>query len=659
MGFLDNFTEETQSTLKRTFMECSIIFTMSRDEKVNELKGKMFLQTVLALLVDVGEPCAADQMSDIYMQKTGRLIEVKQFDIAFAQLQKLGYITPSKGGFVVHGQLVSLIKTGVSEVESMYTKLVGDLVNLLAEKMSGKLTETQRQQAERNIKEAMNLYAKLHGIESLMDDMARDDDGDDENGDIIKSAKQGLDELTGNILVEILADAFSKPTEFQAKTISLLMQSYIGAQIMQIDPLLGQFETDKLKCKTFVFDTDFVLNSITKNHSQSNNYRKLIKTLRKIGCNIVIPQEVVQEVVRHAQCAENNNKWFANAFESLDEDKVEREATNVFVKDYYMWKFKTKKPDSLRKFMRDNYYDESTPYQFMKGVIEEELKCDVLNEPLVIPNKLEELKAELTEEIIKEIQLSFKYKWRDEEETRSLAKTDATLYLYTLATNDDARRSNNNDILSASSYIITYTTKSIRCAKKMKIHQDIVTRPEILINILQRIGEFNDRGKFGLELLDNPFLSYIMRQNWPTVKKLADFGVDLHGKSITRLEYDLDEVLHEMMTGESENEEISSYEVLRNGQNKEVTHFFKLYDKILAKNYSVIPMLQQMAEQYKENEQSKNQAVADKEKLEAMLAKKARGYQWYNENYGKDARKGTKKVNKSANFKEATKKSRK
>lgn len=193
----------------------------------------------------------------------------------------------------------------------------------------------------------------------------------------------------------------------------------------------------------------------------------------------------------------------------------------------------------------------------------------------------------------------------------------------------------------------------------MKIHQDIVTRPEILINILQRIGEFNDRGEFGLELLDNPFLSYIMRQNWPTVKKLADFGVDLHGKSITRLEYDLDEVLHEMMTGESENEEISSYEVLRNGKNKEVTHFFKLYDKILAKNYSVIPMLQQMAEQYKENEQSKNQAVADKEKLEAMLAKKARGYQWYNENYGKDARKGTKKVNKSANFKEATKKSRK
>ena len=58
----------------------------------------------------------------------------------------------------------------------------------------------------------------------------------------------------------------------------------------------------------------------------------------------------------------------------------------------------------------------------------------------------------------------------------------------------------------------------------------------------QRIGEFDDKGKMGLELFDNPFLTYIMRQNWQTVKRLADFGVDLHGKCITRLEYDLEEV---------------------------------------------------------------------------------------------------------------------
>jgi len=101
-----------------------------------------------------------------------------------------------------------------------------------------------------------------------------------------------------------------------------------------------------------------------------------------------------------------------------NEGIVEKEATNVFVKDYYMWKFKTKKTGSIRKFMKDNYYDESKPYQFMKEVIENELKCQVLNVPLEIPKDLEKHKWELTEKIKKEIQQSFKYKWRDEDDRR-------------------------------------------------------------------------------------------------------------------------------------------------------------------------------------------------------------------------------------------------
>ena len=638
MGLLDKFSEETQDSLKRTFMECSIIFTMSKDDEMNALKGNMFLQTVLALIVGAAKPCSAIETAKIYRQKTGKLIEDELFVEAFAQLKKLGLITPNNDGFVVHGQLVTLIRKGVSEVEVMYSKLVDEIVGYLNEKVPNRLTKEQEQQARNNIKETMTLYAKLHGMEGLYEEDTFDKDEDD-NDDIIKCATQGLDELTGNILVEVLGDALAKPTPFQANTINLLMQSFIGAQIMQIDPLLGQFETDKLKSKTFVFDTDFVLNSITKHHSQSNNYRRLIKTLRKIGCNIVIPEEVLSEVVRHAQHVERNNNWFANAFEVLNESTVEKEATNVFVKDYYMWKFKNKKAGSIRKFMRDNYYDESKPYQFMKEEIENELKCKVLSEPLEIPKELEKHKTELIDKIKKEIQLSFKNKWRDEEETESLAKTDATLYLYAMSENFDARRTNNNDILSATAYIITYTTKSIRCAKAMDIHQDIVTRPEILINILKRIGEFDDKGKMGLELFDNPFLTYIMRQNWQTVKKLADFGVDLHGKCITRLEYDLEEVIHEMITEEAENEEIDSYEMLRRGRPDDVKQFFKIYDDLKSKNYTVIPMLQKMAEQYKENENAMNQAVADKEKLEGILAQKAHGYQVYLQKVGKSGNK--------------------
>ena len=252
MGLLDNFSEETQDSLKQTFMECSIIFTMSKDEEMNSVKGKMFLQTVLALMVGADKPCNAELAAIIYKQKTGRLIDKEQFAEAFSQLKKLGLITPNKDGFVVHGQLVSLIKKGVGDVETMYAKLVDDLVDLLKDKVPNALTEEQLQQVRNNIKDTMTLYAKLHGMEGLYseDDVVYADDED--NDDIIKCATQGLDELTGNILVEVLGDALAKPTSFQAKTINLLMQAFVGAQIMQIDPLLGQFEKEKLKQREYL-----------------------------------------------------------------------------------------------------------------------------------------------------------------------------------------------------------------------------------------------------------------------------------------------------------------------------------------------------------------------------------------------------------------------
>ena len=189
MEFLDNYTEETQNSLKRAFMECSIIFTMSKDEKVNMLKGKMFLQMVLALVMDTGVPCTSDQMSALYKQKTGRLIDQEQFDNAFEQLQKLDYLTPSNGGYVVHSQLKALMQKGIVEVKQIYAKLVDEMMSQLQMKAPEKLMEEQQHQAYKNIKEAMSLYAQVHGMESLVGENGEEDEDDEENSDIINKAK--------------------------------------------------------------------------------------------------------------------------------------------------------------------------------------------------------------------------------------------------------------------------------------------------------------------------------------------------------------------------------------------------------------------------------------------------------------------------------------
>lgn len=621
-------SNETQDALKKTFFECSIVFNLCTKEEFGELKSNMFLQTVIALMVNAETACDAEQIADSYYNQTGRRIATEQFEKALIQLKKMGAVTPHNDVFVPHGNLTTAFRTGVDDVKKMYARLVQGLIDRWKEIHMGDLSEKQIGQAQLNIKEAFNLYARLHGMDSLIENGSTLDDAD-EDEDIIKYVKSNLDDDMGNELVEVMADTLARPTEFQSKVLNLLMQSFIGAQIMQIDPLLGQLESEHLKAKTFVFDTDFVLNSLTKYHSQSQNYRKLIKALRKIGCTIIIPSEVVEEVVRHLQCAERNNSWFARTFESIDPENVEREATNVFVKDYYMWKFRTHKKDFLRKFLRDRYYDASLPNAFIRRLIKDELHLDIMGDALELSQSAEGSMEQLTKLIKQEIQASFKNKWRDDSETESLAKTDALLYLYTKSLNQDSVENSQKELLNARAYIITYTTKSIRCAKAMGIHEDIVTRPEILINLLQRIGAFETNDKNQLNLFDNPFLTYIMRQNWQRVKILAELGVDLHGCTLTRLSFDLDEALHEFLTSDAEKDEIPTYEMFLLQQNQPTDKFFQLADIIKQKRYGFVPIVNDLLSEYKANKKQLHEAEVAKVKAEAKLAQKVAGYKHY------------------------------
>ena len=188
----------------------------------------------------------------------------------------------------------------------------------------------------------------------------------------------------------------------------------------------------------------------------------------------------------------------------------------------------------------------------MPSVMVRDVDIEVDNDYLYI-------KDQLIEKIYEKTRKSDKDQWRDDNETRAIAETDAKLLLTALTLNKDIQPDSEKELLYANTYLVTYTTKSIKSAKELKIYRKVVTRPEILINLLMEIGLFDDKHNGMFNLFDNPFLAQIMSEHWDVLTALSKTGVDLRThKSVTKLVRDLGATVHTYLTKNSDVEHIDS-----------------------------------------------------------------------------------------------------
>lgn len=79
-------------------------------------------------------------------------------------------------------------------------------------------------------------------------------------------------------------------------------------------------------------------------------------------------------------------------------------------------------------------------------------------------------------------------------------------------------------LLFGKAYLITNSTRSIRCAKKNNILSKVIAKPSILIALISEIGMFDVSNKSIINLLDNPFLAEIVEENWDGMKLLMESG---------------------------------------------------------------------------------------------------------------------------------------
>jgi len=618
MSFLESFSEDTQDQLKKSMLKCSLLFSANRSMGISQQRKEFFLKTVFSIIVSEDKVWTEETIFQTLERSFMKKLGVTEVHEAIKKLLSSQWIKrEGEDGFIPHEKISKRMKKEIETVENRTHLLIQQITKTVQIQSQVFLDKKQQSIIEDNIKDALNLYFRLYGIEYVFSEIERNEEDKHsiEVEDLIRTTKKGLSKELGDILVNVLAEIIENPTQEQAEVLMLWVKAYIGTQVMRLDPQLSQLQTAKLEGKIFVLDTDFLLYSLTNECRQSFAYKELLKALRKAKCKLIIPHEVITEVVKHAQYAEGNYRRFKTTLHAVDRAIIEEKATNIFVKDFCLHSLKKGYGYTLKQYLR-NYLDEMEPVKFIEDLIYDELHIKVeVYEDFQIDNMYSPYHDNLKKLIYNVAKGTEKDLGRDEDEAHAIADTDARLYLSVLSLNKDvARTQHTNEMLQANSYLVTNSTRSIKCAKELNIYQNFVTRPALLINLFSEIGDFEGKQKNFANLFDNPFLAYIVDENWSTIKKLAESGVDLKGKKITRLNRDLDEVMHRYLTNDADQENIQTQinyeEVYLSDPEKYIAYANELNNL----GYKLIPSAQGLIDKY--NQKEEELAAATQELVE-------------------------------------------
>ena len=254
--FIDTFTEETQDKLTKSMLECSILFSLNRNPSLNEGRTNMFLQCVFAIVSSETQEWTPKLVHDAFLDRFSKEYDIDLIKKSMQKLLKEGLLTPSGPGYIAHRDMAEKIKEENVKIERRTKELFDFVIGRVENLLTAKLTEEERTQMETNVRNTFNLYVRMYGFESFVNNEISSDESIVEDEDIIKEAIKDLPEDKGEILVGVLSELMEHPTREQAMIMMLWVKVYLGTQVMRLDPQLSQLEKENLKGKKFILDTE-------------------------------------------------------------------------------------------------------------------------------------------------------------------------------------------------------------------------------------------------------------------------------------------------------------------------------------------------------------------------------------------------------------------
>ncbi len=220
--------------------------------------------------------------------------------------------------------------------------------------------------------------------------------------------------------------------------------------------------------------------------------------------------------------------------------------------------------------------------------------------------------------------------YRTEEENKEIANTDAKQFLTAMYLNKLDESEENATILPGDFYLVTSSTRTIKCAFKIGIRQNVTVNPTALLSIFEQVGLFTVTSKEIVNLFENPFLIEVVNHNWDSIRKLVDAGVDLKDKSIIRLNLDLNEAIHKHLTHDVNKEEIDTEDSQTSDKATVELDDYVTFAKIVKqKGYHFTPEIEVLMKRFKElegNNKDKDEIIESLKTQAGVHLKKTKHY---------------------------------
>lgn len=402
---------------------------------------------------------------------------------------------------------------------------------------------------ERNITKALSAYFKLASL-SIVNSPELPSVNDS-----IKYVIEDLQQADGERLISAIGKTIQNPTNLERKVLNEWAKAYLLTQILKIDPELVNFKMTLINQKSFVLDTDIVLNLLATHARFSCYYRTLIAKLIEIGCDIYVPQDVVQEVIGHANQACNIVRTYGTKqIDNYTSYELEGPQSNVFIEDYVKLRREKKEYQAMtfETYIR-NFYIKGRP-----SVLQEKLRGVIgknIDNTLKEVQLDDETKEKLKEVINEKTSDSMRGVFRKNEVNKSLSETDARMYLTLKEYNEEPK---NKGLLRYKFYFLTQSTRTIRAAKDMGIYDfDIICHPEALALVLTEIGQISQDEVSLVNLFENPFLAHAAMAVWDRIEPVLKAGFQVNFMELEQLRTDVDMRFDEFLLSSNPEERIA------------------------------------------------------------------------------------------------------
>lgn len=554
---------------KKEILKAFFIFFQQRND--NSRKQTFINEIILSYCASMGnEPIDIEKIKQACEEKFKLAIDLQSLRSTITGLVADKKLERKGNGYIANATIASNYLTATSKITNSVNLIGYQIIGKINSASDSVLTDSDKGR----ILNITNLYIievlKRYAIDIVNSMYAITSEPISYDANIITTSEifSPLSDRIKKLFIIAAHETLTSNDDTVIQTLHLLAMSYTTMYALGIDPYLQELHASKLNNKQFIIDTDFILDALVKEGKEYAGNCSILEQLHKAGAEVIIPLECLEECALHAKIANRTYYYFGDALTSTQEDMVESVVLNVFVKGFYYAK-KQKKHLTFEYYLK-NYFAKENPLGFLIRIVEETL-------PFVHIKKLDELsnidmdseQYISTFELIKaHVQASRKAQYRNQEEIENIARVDAKLFLTVINKNDS---SSSRSPYKLNAYVVTKSFAFNISARIQGIDDKVSTTKQALTAYFNIFTNNPINKRDIAHFIFDPVTNFVTAEMKDDLKKLARLGFDISDLSLVRLGYDIDESIHNLLQGFTDDSSMKEY--INSGEYSELVKF--------------------------------------------------------------------------------------